>query len=575
MSKIAEDFWKTLNSSQRDFLSSGGPLEGKTDAEKVADAKRRLLEGAVSGSVQLDSAKVSEYSKSVTSKPYLYSAENVLATLGGGNSTDTTGAKVDPREALVQRYDALDDLSRMAYRNNFENEYGRGSWQNVRKVVDNSRKDVEELASAGEGGGIGNTLRAIFTPRTYEARKNGREPSGKDYALDAIENLLMLAPLGTVAALPKVYRAGKAARVLAGLGAAAAVPHVAEAMDATAYSPEENPDRSVYSEADALIGTATNAVVPYMLGRIATSGARKLGAKMGAETKGLSSEMAAQVDDLARQGFWKKPTEETVDAIRMKDISKEAGRLADEATDGALTRFHEGGADALTEMEKDRLLSIYGDVIGKREKPTAGQYLEAGFLQKRSEELGVRPGALLNFPDEVILTGKGTGAQKYSEAIRDIVAMKKGLAEADAFDALKYRNPKAKLAIDAILEYASNRYGSEKDAGALAGSVNSLVGPFSPGFDAMGLLHTWKDEAVKGAKAKAEKSMAERVVDSLPSDGLTDEDAKYLALVREKPGVLKGIGAEAQDPKFRNWLMLRGTDILRGTPLHRPTPLVR
>jgi hypothetical protein len=313
-----------------------------------------------------------------------------------------------------------------------------------------------------------------------------------------------------------------------------------------------------------------------MLRRAGTSLARKVGAKVGAETKGLSDEMAAQVDDLARKGFWKKPTEETVDAIRMKDISKEAGKLADEATDGALTRFHEGGADALTDVELNRLYSIYDDLLTKRKKPTAGQYLEAGFLQKRSDDLGVRPGALLNFPDEVILTGKGTGAQKYSDAIRDIVAMKKGLAEADAFDALKYRNPKAKLfLIDPIPEYASNRYGSEKDAGVLAGSVNSIVGSFSPGFDAMDYLHAWKDEAVKGAKARAEKSMAERVVDSLPSDGLTEEDARYLALVREKPGVLKGIGAEAQDPKFRNWLMLRGTDILRGTPLHRPTPLVR
>lgn len=578
MSKIAEDFWKTLNSSQRDFLVSGGPLEGKTDAEKVADAKRRLLDGAMSGSVPLDSTKVSDYFKSVTSKPYLYSVENVLATLGGGNATDTTGAKVDPREALAQKYDALDDLSRMAYRHNFENEYGRGSWQNVRKVVENARKDVESLKNPEKPrmGTAEKVLRTVFTPRALEAIEAGREPSWKDYGLDVAENALMAAPVGALAALPKVARMGKAAKVLFGLGTDAIVPHAMEVADAAAYSPEENPDRSVYSEADALIGSATNAVAPYMLRRGATRLLRSIGGRAGKETPGLSDDVTRQLDDLVSSGEWKKPTQETVDAVQMMDFRKAAGRAADEATDGALTRLHKEGPESLSEMELKRLATIY-DVMADKSlnKPTSGQILEAGLLQKRADDLGVRAGDLLNFPDEVILTGTGTGAKKYSEAVSDIAAMKKDLANADFLDELKYTSPKKKLAADAAMTYGVNKYGSEKNAGLAAGTVNSLLSALDPELDVMKSLHTWKDESVKDAKSKAEKSLAVKVVDSLPTESLTDEDAKYLALIREKPGVLKGIGIEAQDPQFRNWMMLRGTDILRDTPLYRPAPLAR
>ena len=51
---------------------------------------------------------------------------------------------------------------------------------------------------------------------------------------------------------------------------------------------------------------------------------------------------------------------------------------------------------------------------------------------------------------------------------------------------------------------------------------------------------------------------------------LTEEDTKWLKKIEQNPGMVQGYG-EGNTPAFRNWMLLRGSDLLSGTPLYRPT----
>ena len=50
---------------------------------------------------------------------------------------------------------------------------------------------------------------------------------------------------------------------------------------------------------------------------------------------------------------------------------------------------------------------------------------------------------------------------------------------------------------------------------------------------------------------------------------LTEEDTKWLKKIEQNPGMVQGYG-EGNTPAFRNWMLLRGSDLLSGTPLYRP-----
>ena len=113
----------------------------------------------------------------------------------------------------------------------------------------------------------------------------------------------------------------------------------------------------------------------------------------------------------------------------------------------------------------------------------------------------------------------------------------------------------------AAKDFAVNKYGSDADAS----KVLSLI----PGMEDPKQL---RKEQQKSRQAKKEAKAAQ----ILDLSGYDSEDQKYLSLIKSKPEVLRGIGKEAQDSKFKNWLLLRGNDILReqGSELFRPTPSV-
>ena len=117
------------------------------------------------------------------------------------------------------------------------------------------------------------------------------------------------------------------------------------------------------------------------------------------------------------------------------------------------------------------------------------------------------------------------------------------------------------VAADAIKNWAINRYGSDKDANfALnATGVNANVDDL-------------RKEQAKEKKERAQRASASRILGDLENAGtvLTEEDTKWLKKIEQNPGMVQGYG-EGNTPAFRNWMLLRGSDLLSGTPLYRPT----
>ena len=574
MSKLS-DFMGSLTNEQKDYLIKRGEIPGNTTEERIRNASRILVDAFNNGEISpLTKSQRLNLSKYATATPTVYSADAVLSSLGGSEAmTDSLGKKRDPREVLVETYDAMDPTERGMHKEIFEANNGKDSWKNVKKVVENSRKDLEELKTPKkEVGTAAKVLGTIFAPRSLEAWEQGRDASLKDMALDFGENALMALPLaGWAGAGVKGARVGKAGRVLATSIANALVPHISEAADAVAYSPEENLDRSVYSEADAGIGTATNIGAPYVLGQTAGRIGRMLGEKFGG-TEGLSDKTRKVLDDLVIDGKWKKPSKEAVAAVKGRDDVAKYVKEMDALTNGEWSRDLSEGVKDIPPVEKKLRNEIFDRTLYSKEKPTPGQVIEAGLVQKRADDFGISPRELVTNPDNLVITGEGTGATKYSDILSDISLLKGDLEKANFLDKVHYTNPKADYALQGLESWGVNKYGSNKDANAVLSAVSSLTGG---NFDAKNFFESSKKKAVAEAKSEQQKRMASRVFDSLDKEDWSDEDRKYMELVKEKPGLLKGIGSEARDPKFRNWLMLRGTDILRGTDLYRPTPLVQ
>ena len=573
MSKVS-DFRNSLTAEQKDYLANYGEIPGSTVDERIRNAARIIVDAADKGSISpVTKEQRLNLSKAATAKPMVYSADAVLSSLGGSEAmSDSLGKKRDSREVLVETYDSMDPTERGMYKDVFEATNGKGSWKNVKKVVENSRKDLKELKTQKEVGTAAKVLGTIFAPRSLEAWEQGRNASLKDIGLDIGENALMALPLaGWAGAGVKGARVGRAGRVLATSIANALVPHISEAADAVAYSPEENLDRSVYSEADAGIGTATNIGAPYVLGRTAGRIGRMLGEKFGG-TEGLSDKTRKVLDDFVIDGQWKKPSKEAVAAVKGRDDAAKYVKEMDALTNGEWSRDLSEGVKDIPPVEKKLRNEIFDRTLYSKEKPTPGQVIEAGLVQKRADDFGISPRELVTNPDNLVITGEGTGATKYSDILSDISLLKGDLEKANFFDKLHYTNPKADYALQGLESWGVNKYGSNKDANAVLSAVSSLTGG---NFDAKNFFESSKKKAVAEAKSEQQKRMASRVFDSLDKEDWSDEDRKYMELVKEKPGLLKGIGSEARDPKFRNWLMLRGTDILRGTDLYRPTPLVQ
>lgn len=399
---------------------------------------------------------------------------------------------------------------------------------------------------------------AVVAPRQTEARLDGREPSDTDKYLDRTENVLMSLPFMTgakvISNIPKIPRL--ASLVLKGGGYAAAnagVPHAMEWLDSKFYTPEENVDRSIYSEGDAAIGTMTNIAAPYVLNRLLRG---KLGRfvpeGVKGETPGLSETEFAQVKN-AMGSEWKKPSKATQIAVKEFNRRQNAGSIID----AAMPEFHEG----IEKYTNTPLEWARAQAIAKqpRKSNAVQDYLEAGFVEKAAEDHGLEPYKVL------------AEAGDQLEYLSDVLDFSDDvLKNADVFDLIKLKYPKVGTAAKGVAEgagnFVTNKYGSKRDADIILGSVSRLGAGY--GLDVSKKIKEAKDKAVEEARTELKKSQAAQILST--DKTLTEEDKDWLAKLAKKPNIIEGYG-EGGSTKFKNWFLVRGQDILRGTELFRPT----
>lgn len=445
--------------------------------------------------------------------------------------------------------------------------YGEGGTEFLKRRMEVEKRNREYAAQKAfdDRPTVTKILDAIISPRETEARAEGRAPSDKDKALDRTENVLMAMPFGVGAkVVSNLVRAPRiASKIIKGAGAAAGiagVPHAMEGLDALAYSPEENLDRSQYRESDALLGTLTNVAAPVVAQRTLGRLGKFIPGSKG--NTGMSEIQRAQLEQAIADGQWKKPSKQVLDVVTEWNATQDKGRMVDKLMPDMhekVIKESETGLPLATPLEVSRSKGLF-NYAESQGKNSAQNYLEAGFIQKAAEDLGITDKASLE------------AALQSSEFLDDVLQFSDDvLKDANFFDKLRVTNPKASVAVDAALEagknFVTNKYGSKRDADVILSGVSNMLGSIDPKMN----LSKKLDEDRKADVDKARTELQKKQVGSLMTDDkLTEEDRKWLGELFKNPKMMEGYG-NGNDTRFKNWLLIRGQDILRGTELFRPT----
>lgn len=145
----------------------------------------------------------------------------------------------------------------------------------------------------------------LFAPRSQEAIERGEEPSMKDTALDAGQNILEAMPWGRA-----LKGAGVGTRYLL---SNATTPIVTEALDSAAY---DESTRGDFSLSDVVVGAGINAAAPFALNR-----AGKYGAKYGPEGTKNFMKKVEKLGDLEQ-----KSREEVTSKLRRGHTSQSSAK---------------------------------------------------------------------------------------------------------------------------------------------------------------------------------------------------------------------------------------------------------
>ena len=606
------------------YANHGKPVSGTKD-QMVADVARQLFEA----NVYANEKQVNDLVRKIKAVSQTYDLASLATAAGVSADSARTASKI-----LADDYYKVPQSKRDLWNAGVNLEYGPGGSEKMRRVIDAEKRN-REYADRHKIGTAAKVLGTIFAPRSLEAIQSGQAEGWKDAllskhgALDLGENVLMALPFGGWAGIiSKGARGAKAAKAAASaiLGAAAA-PHAVEAMDWAAYhnTPEQNPDRAVYSEGDALLGTGTNLVAPWVLGEIGNSLGKWVGYRNAANegAKGVSQQTLDILKDMKKTGEWVEPSKESIEAVSTINgtmareeaaasvgVSQFADASAKEAQANSL-RLQAADLEKSEKIVDNAPLIDYklkeADKLDKEAKTLrkknmtkleearvsramegaprndARDYIEAGFLEKRARDInaeflekrardheskgidygmGMKVGELLEL---------AKSSDKYKDKISDILRFGNEFQNADYMDYLALKNPALRHAANAVKTWMVNKYGSNRDADMLTGQASRLLAAIDPRLNMSNLLAEKKQEAVDRKVRDVQKSHAGQILSM--DKTLTDEDRDWLKKIQDNPSIVNGIG-EGNSARFRNWFLLRGQDIMRGTSLFRPTPSV-
>lgn len=631
MAKAWQDFGKKLDDEAKDALASGGFDYGSysSDDERIRAALDMLYHLPLWKKARYDDLKRLRNKYAYDEKGVdPFDISNAASIIGSwtDKTADDGKTKLTQGDQFYDQYWKADKNQREYWKDAVEGKLGKGAWEQVKlrmnkrlkdeaaAQADKDRRDIIEGNAEGQGIGdwLASAVGGLMLPRTKEKALEGKDIEGKDIALDAIETLAMTLPMAPATILGKV-------------GAAAAVPLASEIMDAFAYDTDNQNDlaeRADFNPVDVGVGAAINAVAPVAMQKAMRRIVNGFGGKSG---QGASKEIMDAIKSLEKEGkldvtrekFWqgqaasvRKLEAEQLENQALKPHKEAQGLMADEdqvneafekllATQALIDEGERTGNKKLLKGMYQQLDENLGnDYILKQLYSDAEEATLENGSNFRSELLGrlseyskmankaARDAAedagtltiaqrnLLKKSDDLYdlynSGAKFTPAEELAGRLDDnldnlIAVRNSGASKMDLFS---LKHPKASALLSGLGEsastFAANKTGNQGNVERAVAPVESFLG--KPGMLSKPLrkLQTEQREDARKAQSKA-------VLDSIAKSAENPEDRKWLEIIAKNPEIVKGIGAEALDPNFRKWMLVKGSDILRGTDLYRPT----
>lgn len=493
--------------------------------------------------------------------------------------------------------------------------------------ADKDRRDIVEGNAEGQGisDWLASAVGGILMPRTKRKALEGKEIEGKDIALDAAESLAMALPFSAAT------WAGKAASAAAIPLASEVLDDIAYSTE----NPNDLADRADFNPIDVGVGTLVNLVAPEAMNRALNKVASKFargGEGAAADVIGVVKDLKENGKWNLQKG-WKAEANEIrrieadkIESDVLSDLKKEAGFLANDAEereaidklastfdliekaeetnnkkllDGMLEQLDKNlGGDTELRKSFEAAVDYYNMSKGLGEKPDFRTVLESemsdyygrtnDIVRGAAEDMSqltidqrkklLKADELRNLYEatEVIAKNKGKYPNNFTQAEKIAAGMEDNLdniltvrnSSASFGDYMELAHPRLTETVtsakDVLNTFAANKAGNQSNVEKAAAPIEAFLG--TPGAISKPVRKLQTEQ-----RERAQKAQAKAVLDVLADNAETDEDRKWLGVIAKNPSVVRGEGAEALNPEFRKWMLVRGSDILRGTDLYRPT----
>ena len=549
---------------------------GSSDVEIIANYAKVLWDNGEwygkEGALKLN--------KLIQAPSAVYTLQGIAEAAGYSDKQDGDD-KVRASEQFLEDYfgGEKDKGTRERWQTSIVDKYGEGSWKKAKKVIqrakidlmnaaidDARRKEIDPTWSeASFPKWLTSAAMGLFTPRRKQAFLEGRDPKWTETLGDIGQAALYSAPVGKIAqGVNAVMGPGVASTILGNLVAQSVAPAAVVGMDKALGNKDYTP---VEALVETLIGTGTNLGVGKGLAAMFGPAYQLYTGKVRGDTpKWL-------IDFLEGTAPARERSQEKIDdaiALLKKHYAETSGEQ--------LHRIGRGNSPTTiseNELQKTRDLVEVGDYLKQKGNKdnlsdALDDFIKANNAQVKGVVKRIGKDPLYQLDTPTIDSWK----KPIDEAIKSVIgkspvtqqteALKRALTSDPELLSLFYRRTPREVfndvAADAIKTWAINRYGSDKDASLAlrATGVNANVDEL-------------RKEQAKENKERAQKASASRILGDLEKAGteLTEEDTKWLKKIEQNPGMVQGYG-EGNTPAFRNWMLLRGSDLLSGTPLYRP-----
>ena len=549
---------------------------GSSDVEIIANYAKVLWDNGEwygkEGALKLN--------KLIQAPSAVYTLQGIAEAAGYSDKQDGDD-KVRASEQFLEDYfgGEKDKGTRERWQTSIVDKYGEGSWKKAKKVIqrakidlmnaaidDARRKEIDPTWSeASFPKWLTSAAMGLFTPRRKQAFLEGRDPKWTETLGDIGQAALYSAPVGKIAqGVNAVMGPGVASTILGNLVAQSVAPAAVVGMDKALGNKDYTP---VEALVETLIGTGTNLGVGKGLAAMFGPAYQLYTGKVRGDTpKWL-------IDFLEGTAPARERSQEKIDdaiALLKKHYAETSGEQ--------LHRIGRGNSPTTiseNELQKTRDLVEVGDYLKQKGNKdnlsdALDDFIKANNAQVKGVVKRIGKDPLYQLDTPTIDSWK----KPIDEAIKSVIgkspvtqqteALKRALTSDPELLSLFYRRTPREVfndvAADAIKTWAINRYGSDKDASLAlrATGVNANVDEL-------------RKEQAKENKERAQKASASRILGDLEKAGteLTEEDTKWLKKIEQNPGMVQGYG-EGNTPAFKNWMLLRGSDLLSGTPLYRP-----